>query len=109
MFSQMNHSLQGLVVLFCAVSIPGSDVPRQDALDGAGLQIPQYWRGYPEFPQASEVKQSLPCRPHHRVSIQCPGQALGDVDIKVFEAVHPLHRGPVNVKAEVGNFYKTNF
>ncbi len=45
MFSLTNHSLQGLAVLFGAV-----------ALDGAGVEIPQYLRGYPEFPQASEVK-----------------------------------------------------
>ena len=65
MFSQANHSLQGLAVLFGAVSIPGSDVPHQDALDGAGVEIPQYLRGYPEFPQVSEMKQSLPCLSHH--------------------------------------------
>ncbi|XP_042256208.1 putative transcription factor Ovo-like 1a isoform X2 [Thunnus maccoyii] len=33
MFSRTNHSLQGLAVLFGAASIPGSDVPPQDALD----------------------------------------------------------------------------
>ncbi len=101
MFSRTNYSLQGLVVLFGAVPIPGSDVPCQDALDGAGVEIPQYLRGYLEFPQASEVKQSLPCLPHRRVSMQHPGQALGDVDTKVFEAVHPLHQAPVHVKGGV--------
>ncbi len=29
--------------------------------------------------------------------MQHPGQALCDVDTKVFEVVHPLHRGPVHV------------
>ncbi len=33
----MNHSFQGL-----AVPIPGSDVSCQDALSGAGVEIPQY-------------------------------------------------------------------
>ncbi len=94
----MNQSLQGLAVMFSAVLIPGSDVPYQDAFDGAGIEIPQYLRGYPEFPQASEVKQSLPGLPHCRVSTQCPRQALADVDTKVFEAVHPLHRGPADDK-----------
>ncbi len=41
MLGRTNHSLQGLTVLFGAVPIPGSDVPRQDALDGAGIEIPQ--------------------------------------------------------------------
>ncbi len=92
----MNHSLQGLVVLFGAIPVPGSDVPHQDTLNGAGVEIPQHLRGYPEFPQASEVKQSLPCLPHRRVSMQLPGQALSDVDTKIFEAVHPLHRLVLN-------------
>ncbi len=39
MFSQTIYSFQGLVVLFGAFSIPSSDVPRQDALDGAGVEI----------------------------------------------------------------------
>ena len=65
MFSRTNHSSQGLTVLFGAVSVPGHDVPHQDALDGAEVQIPHYLRGYPEFPQVSEVKQSLPCLSHH--------------------------------------------
>ncbi len=38
----MNHSLQGLAVLFGAVPVPGNDVPRQGALDGAGVEIPVY-------------------------------------------------------------------
>ncbi len=97
----MNHSLQGLAVLFSAVPEPGSDVPRQDALNGAGVEIPQYLRGYPEFPQASEVEQSLPYLPHCRVSMQHPGQALCDVDTNVLEAVHAFQQGPVNVKGSV--------
>ena len=85
----MNHSLQGLAVLFGAVSVPGSDVPHQDALHaGAGVELPQYLRGYPEFPQVSEVKQFLPCFCLH-------GQTLGDVDTKVLEAVHLSTEDPV--------------
>ncbi len=53
------------MVLFSAVSVPGSDVSCQDALNGAGVEIPQYLRGYPEFPLVSEVTQSLLCLPHH--------------------------------------------
>ncbi len=41
-------------------------------------------RGYPEFPQACEMKKSLSGIPHRRVSMQRPSQALGDVDTKVF-------------------------
>ena len=49
--------MQDLAVWVGAVSVPGSDVPRQDALDGAGVEIPQYLRGYLEFPQVSEVNR----------------------------------------------------
>ncbi len=72
--------------------LPDSGVSRQDTLDGAEVEIPQYLRGYLEFPQASEVKQSLSCLPHRRVRVQVPGQALFDVDTKVLL----LHRGPVD-------------
>ncbi len=65
------------------------------ALSGAGVEIPQYLRGYSEFPQMSEVKHSLPRLPHRRVSMQCPGQGLGNADTKVFKAVHPLHHWPL--------------
>ncbi len=56
MISRTYHSLQGLAVLFGAVSIGGSNVPHQDALDGAEVEIPQCLRGHPDFPQTSEVK-----------------------------------------------------
>ncbi len=40
--SQMNHSSQGLVVLLGAVPVPGSDVPLQETLDGAVVEILHY-------------------------------------------------------------------
>ncbi len=52
--------MQGLAVLSGAVPAPGSDVPCQDAFIGAGVEIPQYLRGYLEFPQVSEVVFALP-------------------------------------------------
>lgn len=36
-----------------------------------GVEIPQYLKGYLEFPQAFEVKQSLSCLFHHRASLSC--------------------------------------
>ncbi len=80
-------------------------------VDAAGVEIPQYLRGYLEFPQASEVKQSLPCLPHRRVSVQLPGQALCDVDTKVLEAVQNKCLLSVNMSLlsvcviQVGSFY----
>lgn len=38
--------------LFDAVAIPGGVIPHQDALDGTGVEIPQYFR------RASEGKRS---------------------------------------------------
>lgn len=70
--------------MFGPIFISDSDAPC--ALHGVAF-CPQYLRGYPEFPQASEVKQSLPCLSHYKASMQCLGQALGDVNTDVFEVV----------------------
>ena len=51
-FSPKNHSFQDLAVLLGAVSMLDGDVPCQDTLDSAGVEILQYLRGYLEFPQA---------------------------------------------------------
>lgn len=40
----------------------------QNALCSAEEEIPQYVRGYLEFPQVSKVKQFLSCHSHHRVT-----------------------------------------
>ena len=33
--------------------------------------------------------------------MQCPGQALNDVDTKILEAVHPLYRGTIDINIGV--------
>lgn len=40
--------------------------------------------------KASEVKPSLSCLSHHRVSMQHPGQVLDDVDNRALKAVYPV-------------------
>ena len=58
MFSQSNHFLQGLAVLFCAVPVPVMFSVRM-FLNDVGVEIAQYLRGYLEFPQVSEVALSF--------------------------------------------------
>lgn len=43
-YSSGSAELCLLLILFVTVSVPGSDVPHQDALDGAGVGISQYLR-----------------------------------------------------------------
>ena len=100
MFSWTNFSLQGLAVLFGAGSIPGSDVPCQDILNGTEVEI-DYLSGYPEFLTASEAKQSLTCLFHYWVCMQYQGQTLRDGDIKVLKVNNPLHWGAIDIKAAV--------
>ncbi len=99
-FSRMNYSLQGLVVLFSAVPIPGNDVPCQDTLDGAGIEILQCLRRYPECPQASEVKQSLPCLSHSCVVSKLDYGVVVESGYTVM-CVQGVQQG-ANVKAEGG-------
>ncbi len=56
----------------------------------------------PEFPQLSQMVQSLPGFLNLCLNVCSPSQVLGDVYTEVLEAAHPLHRGPTNHKRSVG-------
>ncbi len=56
----------------------------------------------PEFPQLSQMVQSLPGFLHLCLDVCSPCQVLGDVYTEVREAAHPLHRGPTDHKRSVG-------
>ncbi len=59
------------------------------------------WRD-PEFPQLSQMVQSLPSFLNLCLNVCSPSQVLGDVYTEVHEAAHPLHRGPADYKRSVG-------
>ncbi len=56
----------------------------------------------PEFPQLSQMVQSLPGFLNLSLNVCSPCQVLGDVYTEVLEATHPLHRGPTDHKRGVG-------
>ncbi len=56
----------------------------------------------PEFPQLSQMVQSLPGFLVLSLNVCSPRQVLGDVYTEVLEAVHPLHRSPTDHKRCVG-------
>ncbi len=56
----------------------------------------------PEFPQLSQMVQSLPGFLDLCLNVCSPSQVLGDVYAEVLEAAHPLHRGPADHKRSVG-------
>ncbi len=56
----------------------------------------------PEFPQLSQMVQSLPGFLNLCLNVCSPCQVLGDVYTEVLEATHPLHRGPTDHKRSVG-------
>ncbi len=59
------------------------------------------WRD-PEFPQLSQMVQSFPSFLNLCLNVCSPSQVLGDVYTEVFEAAHPLHRGPTDHKRSLG-------
>ncbi len=56
----------------------------------------------PEFPQLSQMVQSLPGFLDLCLNVCSPCQVLRDVYTEVLEATHPLHRGPTDHKRSVG-------
>ncbi len=56
----------------------------------------------PEFPQLSQMVQSVPGFINLCLNVCSPSQVLWDVYIEVLEAAHPLHRGPTYLKRSVG-------
>ncbi len=56
----------------------------------------------PEFPQLTQMVQSLPGFLDLCLDVCSPSQVLGDVYTEVLEAAHPLHRGPTDHKRGVG-------
>ncbi len=59
------------------------------------------WRD-PEFPQLSQMVQSLPGFLDLCLNVCSPSQVLGDVYTEVLEAAHPLHRCPTDHERSVG-------
>ncbi len=88
--------------MVCGVTIPHWDALSQYTFYGPWIECFQDSWWDPEFPQLSQMVQSLPGFLNLSLNVCSPCQVLGDVYTEVLEAAHPLHRGPTDHKRSVG-------
>ncbi len=98
----MHNSLQSFTVLVCGVTIPHWDAQSQYTFHGPWIERFQDSWWDPEFPQLSQMVQSLPGFLNLCLNVCSPSQVLWDVYTEVLEAAHPLHRCPTDHKRSVG-------
>ncbi len=91
-----------LAILTGAVSIPHWDTLSQYTFYGPWIESFQDCWWDPEFPQLSQMVQSLPGFLNLCLNGCSPTQVLGDVYTEVLEAAYSLHRGPPDHKRGVG-------
>ncbi len=96
--SQAHDSLYSFTVLICGVTIPHWDALSQNTFYGPWIERFQDSWWDPEFPQLSQMVQSLPGFLDLCLKVCSPSQVLRDVYTKVLEAALPLHRGPTDHK-----------
>ncbi len=63
----------------------------------------------PEFPQLSQMVQSLPGFLNLCLNVCSPSQVLGDVYTEVLEAAHSLHRDPTDHERSVGPLHVSSW
>ncbi len=97
-----HNSLQGFAVLTGAVSIPHWDALSQYTFYGPWIESFQDCWWDPEFPQLSQMVQSLPGFLNLYLNACSPSQVLRDVYTEVLEAAYPLPQGPTDHKRSVG-------
>ena len=68
----MHHPLESTAVMDGAVAVPGGDTSRQDALNGASVEVCEGLRSQDEFLQPPEVLHSVVC-------VDGPFQVVSDV------------------------------
>lgn len=83
--------LQSFAVASGAVSEPGRDAARQDALYGARVEGSEDAGAHSKLPQPSQEEEALMCLLQHCVGVCGPGEILTDVDTEELKAVNPLH------------------
>ena len=73
-----------------SITVPGSDTARQDALNGASVEVGEGLRDQAEFLQHPGVVALL-CLLHHTVWVYRPFQVVSAVHAEGLEAFHPVH------------------
>ncbi len=93
---------RAFAVLVWGITIPHWDALSQYTFYGPWIESFQDCWWDPEFPQLSQMVQSLPGFLDLSLNVCSPCQVLGDVYTEVLEATHPLHRGPTDHKRGIG-------
>ncbi len=99
--SLRHNSLQSFAVLIWGVTIPHREALSQYTFYGPWIERFQDCWWDPEFPQLSQMVQSLPGFLNPCLNVCSPSQVLWDVYTEVLKAAHPLHRGPTVHKRSV--------
>ena len=78
-------------------AVPGGDSARQDAFNGASVNVCEGIRVQAEFLQPPEVEEALLRLLHNTVCVGGPFQTVSDVYAEELEAFHLLYCCPVDV------------
>ena len=68
---------------------PGSDTARQDALNGASVEVCEVLIGQAQFLQLPEFEEALFHLLHYTVCVKGPFQVISDVHTQELEAFDP--------------------
>ncbi len=89
MAGSSHDPLQSFVVASGAVSKPGGDVTRQDALHSAGVEGSEDTGARSKLPQPSQKEEALMCLLQHCICVSGSCEILGDVNTEELKAVYP--------------------
>ncbi len=85
------------------VSVPERDVARQQALDGAPVEVCEDAGVHAKLPQYPQETEPLASFLDHCVHVKCPGEVLRDVHTEELEAADTFNLSITNVDWEVSS------
>ena len=94
----MEDPAQGQGVLLSAAAHPGGDAPTQDALDGAGVLVPEHLGGGGGLKSLRHLKWRRHCLAFFTVLFTWSDQDRFHVMVtpRIFQTVHSLHLRPTD-------------
>ena len=92
-----DNSMQGLLILRVAISVPGCDISRNNILYGCWVECFLQLSGYSEFVQLSKMVQTLSCHFQQVGDVWCPWKVRTHDYSQIFKVTHCLHQGTMDV------------